>query len=263
MLKKKGSLYQLMGFGIVLLFCFFLSSRLLIQGPHEYKNTPLRKKVQSNLLTEEMTSKTFFTDKNILVVGFMIEPSTNAALPDLRAKVQEESNLKAKYKTDFIQITEQYYVLFVQSLPSKWTSVSVQISEKGSNSNGISSPKKLYIAHPKTKIRTHFVKESKAYYENQYLELLIADAKKAIEKAVQKQQNFHQDIKKTHSKIKSLTDELSYQVGQGKVDMQTNITSLKGQIKDDQIQIKESQNAAQEQQKKIRLLKKKQQSLHF
>lgn len=263
LLNRKENYYRILAVAIVVIYGFLLSSRFLIHLPNDLEDTPLRRQITNDTITAQMTEKTFFTDRNMLQVGLIIDDQSVTIPRGYAVVVKEKSNTKVNYKTQLIKITDAYYLLFVHRLPANWQSVSLQISEMGNSNSAFSTDQKLYVANPKTTKVAHFKQQSSSYYTNQYYELLIKDDQKSIAREYKKQKDYQSDIRDIENKISSLKDQLTYQTGSQKQDTQNKILNEQTQMNGLKTNIQNSQDRVSEYRTEIQLLKKKQAEIGY
>ncbi|MCE4051672.1 hypothetical protein [Bacillus sp. Au-Bac7] len=258
--KTQGGKYKLFASILVVVYVFFLTSRITLQTPQEEKDTPLREVVNSDNYEIEITSKEFYTDQNVLEVDLIIEEKASNILSDLEVEVKEKSNVKATYKTELNKINNEYYVLFIKGLPSKWESVSLEFFDKN-NKASVRSTDKMYVAKEKAKVFDTFIQYSKNDYVVKHTNVQIRDAEKAIKEEENnikkaKNNNLKYDAQRT-----ALEDELAYQTDTEKEETQSKINGIKSSVNASNNAIKESEELIEEWQDRITKLKEKKEKL--
>ncbi|MFT8928387.1 MAG: hypothetical protein ABF969_03505 [Sporolactobacillus sp.] len=254
----KENIYRALAIILITVYTFLFLSRLLVHAPDDYENTALRAKVNTGDLTVQMTSKTFYADRNLLEVGLMIDNNANSIPTGYSVDVAEKTNLKAHYKTQLIKIVDNYYLLYIHRLPAGWTNVSVLVHAAGSSGeSSFSSNQKLYVSEPSAVKKKHFQSLQASAYAANYYRMLIGDCNRAMAKEGEKQARYRENISALNSQIRALKDQASYQTGSDKQDTESNIMSYQSQIVSLENDIRQSQIRANDNRQEIDLLQKK------
>lgn len=254
--KTRGGKYKFYASVLVVVYLFFLTSRITLQTPQEEKDTPLREVVNSDNYAIEITSKEFYTDQNVLEVDLIMEEKASNILSELEVEVKEKSNVKATYKTELNKINNEYYVLFIKGLPSNWKSVSLAFFDKN-NKAVVRSADKLYVAKEKVKEFDTFISYSKNNYVVKHTNVQIKDAEKAIKEAEKnikkaKNNNLKYDAQRTE-----LEDETAYQTDIEKKETESKINGIKSSVNASNNTINENEELIKEWKDRITKLEEK------
>ncbi|MDD9150460.1 MULTISPECIES: hypothetical protein [unclassified Sporolactobacillus] len=254
----KENIYRVLAGVLIAAYAFLFLSRLLVHVPEDYENTALRTKINTGEITVQMTSRTFYADRNLLEIGLIIDSNANAIPTGYAVKVAEKTNVKAHYPTQLIKIVDDYYLLYIHQLPAGWTDVSVLVSDTGSSGLSLTSDnQKLYVSEPKAVKVKHFKSRSMSEHAADYYHLLIGDCEQSITKEGRKQAADRQNIHALNSQIRALKDQASYQTGSDKQTTESNISSYESQINGLQNDIQQSQTRAKDSRQEIGLLQDK------
>lgn len=259
--KKKGRKYKQMVYILSFVFLFFLSSRIIFNAPQKNEDTPLRKPVSFENLTAEISSKRFFTDKNLLQVGLIIKEINSDIPSDITVNIKEKTNQDKKFKTEIVKIVDEYYVIFIHDLPKKWKSVSIEVINKNTNQGTIKLNSKLYVASEKSEVKNKFIKQNLDYYEEEYINILIKDTQKDIKSKEDLIKNNKKDIDKIEQKISSLKSNLDYETDQEKEVTNQEINEKNSKIESLNKEINEKETEIKELKDRIENLKLKQKNL--
>lgn len=249
---------------LVGVYLFFLTSRIIFNTPSDNPDTELRTPITMGNHTVEIASKEFFSDRNLLEVDLMINKKGTSLPPDLKVKVKEKSDTDVEYKTDVKKITDEYYVVFVQDLPKKWKSVSLEVGDKNDESNStISMNKKLYVGSQKVSTSEVFIKQKVDYYKAKHIDILMSDANKLIKNEDKNINKADSNISKFEENIVTLKSDLEFQTESEKVETQTEIKSNESQIASLKKEILDREKVKKELKDKIKKLEEKRATLVY
>ncbi|MFT8389953.1 MAG: hypothetical protein ABF683_01605 [Sporolactobacillus sp.] len=254
----KENIYRALAAVLIVVYAFLFLSRLIVRVPDDYENTALRAKVNTGDLTVQMTSKTFYGDRDLLEIGLMIDNNANVIPTGYAVDVAEKTNLKVHYRTQLIKIVDDYYLLYIHRLPAGWTDVSLLVHAAGSSAqSSFTSSQKLYVSEPSAVKKKHFQSLQAPVYAAHYYRMLINDCGRLIAKEGKKQARYRKNIRSLNTQIRALKDQASYQTGSNKENTESNILSYRSQIGSLKNNIQRSKTSAKESRQEIDLLQKK------
>lgn len=260
-LKKDGTKYKIAVYSMMVIFIFFLSSRVLFHAPKESEDTPIGKQISIGNASVKIVDKEFYTDKNILEIDLILDQSNTKIPEDFGVEVVEKTKKKAKFKTELLKVTDKYYVILIHDLPKKWESVSIHFTSEGSNSSSSMMNTNLYTSKYESEIKDSYVEKNLVDYETKYINFMVTDAEKLIKETSESIRSLEKDIVKVENKIGELQADLEFQTEQEKEISNSEINSLFTQIESMEKEIEKKKEEITEQQNRIEMMNLKIESL--
>ncbi|MEH7809778.1 hypothetical protein V7422_17910 [Bacillus safensis] len=258
-IKKKGTKYKLAAIAICSVLLFFLSSKIIFNAPDEEKFTPLGTPINFNFGSAKMTDHIFFSEDNILEIDFTLEQGTSDMPPKITSIIKEKSNQKKQYNPELIKVKDSFYILFIKGLPKNWETVSIELKDE--NADQSVQQKKFYVTANKVKNKSVFVKKTKDFYEEKFIQVQLKDTHTLIANETEKQKKLSNDIAIIKAQNQSLKEEIEYQISDEKRQTESKIQSNNSKIDTKEKEVSESKSLSSELQEKIRLLEKRKSEL--
>ncbi|MBC2137649.1 plasmid-related protein [Listeria innocua] len=233
-IKEKFSLkrtkYQLYASAIVTIFLFFIVSAFVFPDYTSVKNSSVGTSLDLSNRQVTLIDDVYYEDKNMVEINFYATIPDAATAKNLTVEVTDSSNSKKKLPVTTEKINETFYVVFVESLPQKWKSIKVLVTEEGSSSTDIDMIEPFYVANEKVPHKDTFKAKSVTYYEAKQINIFIDQSEKTLAKNKKEIKKLKESNVKILEVNRDIQSNISYQTEEQKQEMKSEIQANEQKI---------------------------------
>lgn len=268
--------------GIITLFCFsILLVKIVTYEEGIAEDSGIGKKSELHLeeASIQMISRKYNPTNRYLEILVQVKQD----VVDLNKRTEvlvTEGGKKQKLEKEWLQVTDQYYVLGVPNVPADWAvlfidvgviifpenqAVEVELDNLLGGMNGEKQEKDTTVyqdlwtvTKEKTTIQRNLQPQSEPYYVIKYSELEIQESNKKVKEIDRYIAELEKDMDKTETKINTLEGEKRYQITSEREKTDQTIHRLESQIDASSDKIASEKMAKKELQEKINKLQLRQ-----
>ncbi|EDN8189207.1 plasmid-related protein [Listeria monocytogenes] len=229
-LSLKRTKYQLYASAIVTIFLFFIVSAFVFPDYTSVKNSSVGTSLDLSNRQVTLIDDVYYEDKNMVEINLYATIPDAATAKNLTVEVTDSHNKKKQLPVTTEKINETFYVVFVESLPKKWKSIQVQVSEEGASSTDIDMVEPFYVANEKVTHKATFQAKSVTYYEAKQINIFIEQSEKTLAKNKKEIKKLQQSNGKILEVNRDIQANLSYQTEEQKQEMKSEIQANEQKI---------------------------------
>lgn len=263
--------------GCITLFCFaFLIVKIVTyeEGVAEDSGTGEKSELSLGDDSIQMISRKYNPNNHYMEI--LVQVQSEVSMDQQVDMIVTDGKEKRKLKKNWMQVTDQYYVLGVPNVPADWAVLFIDVGviilpdnqevqvdldnllggESGEKQeNGATVYQDLWtVTRDKTEIQRDLEPQSEPYYVIKYSELEIQESNKKLKEMDTFISDLEKEIKETKEKIVTLEGEERYQTTSEMEKTEQTIHQLESQISAAENEISSEQVAQKELQEKIEKL---------
>ncbi|MBF2356023.1 hypothetical protein [Listeria seeligeri] len=263
--------------GCITLFCFaFLIVKIVTyeEGVAEDSGTGEKSELSLGDASIQMISRKYNPNNHYMEI--LVQVQSEVSMDQQVDMIVTDGKEKRKLKKNWMQVTDQYYVLGVPNVPADWAVLFIDVGviilpenqevqvdldnllggESGEKQeNGATVYQDLWtVTRDKTEIQRDLEPQSEPYYVIKYSELEIQESNKKLKEMDTFISDLEKEIKETKEKIVTLEGEERYQTTSEMEKTEQTIHQLESQISAAENEISSEQVAQKELQEKIEKL---------
>lgn len=272
---KAKYIYYVMG--CITLFCFaFLIVKIVTyeEGVAEDSGTGEKSELSLGDASIQMISRKYNPNNHYMEI--LVQVQSEVSMDQQVDMIVTDGKKKRKLQKNWMQVTDQYYVLGVPNVPADWAVLFIDVGviilpenqkvqvdldnllggESGEKQeNGATVYQDLWtVTRDKTEVQRDLEPQSEPYYVIKYSELEIQESNKKLKEMDTFISDLEKEIKETKEKIVTLEGEERYQTTSEMEKTEQTIHQLESQISAAENEISSEQAAQKELQEKMEKL---------